>query len=146
MARCLPFIVASLLATQALILAVSAALHSAAMDDIAHLAAGVSNWELGRFDLYKVNPPLVRMMAALPAMAAGAKTDWSGYYQGVGARPEFSVMDDFVRANGPRTIWLVTLARRGLIPLAWIPIVPYQLKVRGLEPLISGLFLTDCYR
>ena len=106
-----------LLLAQARLLAMSAARHSPVIDEPAHLAAGVSNWRFGNFGLFKVNPPLVRMMAALPAMAAGAKTDWSGYYQGIGARPEFTVMDDFVRANGPRTIRLVTLARWALIPL-----------------------------
>ena len=98
----------------------SAARHSPVIDEPAHLAAGVSNWELAGFELFKVNPPLVRMIAALPAIAAGATTDWSGYYQGVGTRAEFTVMDDFVWANGPRTIWLVTLARWGLIPLVLV--------------------------
>jgi hypothetical protein len=109
--------VVSLLLSQAIMLAVGAALHSPAMDDVAHLAAGISNWELGTFDLYKVNPPLVRTIAALPAMAARAKSDWNSYYTGVGARAEFAVMDDFTRANGPPVIWLVTVARWGLIPL-----------------------------
>ena len=95
----------------------SAALHSPVMDEPAHLAAGISHWELGRFQLFKVNPPLVRMVAALPAIAAGAKTDWSGYSEGVGTRPDFTVMDDFVHANGERVIWLVTLARWALIPI-----------------------------
>jgi len=95
----------------------SAALHSPVMDEAAHLAAGISHWELGRFRLFKVNPPLVRMVAALPAIASGAKTDWSNYSEGVGARPDFTVMDDFVHANGERVFWLVTLARWALVPI-----------------------------
>jgi hypothetical protein len=110
-------LVGSLLLCQAIMLAVGATLHSPAMDDIAHLAAGISHWELRRFDLFKVNPPLVRIVAALPTIAAGAKTDWRRYVKGIDMRAEFPVMDDFVRANGKRTIWLVTLARWGLIPL-----------------------------
>lgn len=47
-----------------------AACHGAVMDEVAHLAAGVSNWDPGSW----VNPPLVRMAAALPALAAGADT------------------------------------------------------------------------
>ena len=34
-----------------------------------HLPAGISHWRFGRFDLYRVNPPLVRMVAALPVAA-----------------------------------------------------------------------------
>jgi hypothetical protein len=115
---CLNYFVLGLLACQAIMLAVSAATHAPVMDDIAHLAAGVSNWELDRFDLYKVNPPLVRMVAALPVLTAGVKTDYGSHAQGIGVRAEFAVMDDFTRANGPRVVWLVTLARWGLIPLA----------------------------
>jgi hypothetical protein len=112
------FIFASLLSANAILLASGAYVHAPVMDDIAHLASGVSNWELGRFDLYKVNPPLVRELAALPVLAAGAKTDYRSYSHSVGARAEFEVMEDFVRANGPRVIWLLTLARWGLMPLA----------------------------
>jgi hypothetical protein len=47
-----------LLAIQAGLLAWSATRHSPSVDEMGHLAAGVSHWELGRFDLYRVNPPL----------------------------------------------------------------------------------------
>lgn len=111
-------LVTVLLTSQALMLAFGAHVHSPVLDEIAHLAAGIGNWELARFDLYKVNPPLVRMLAALPALAAGAETDYGSYSLGVGVRAEFPVMEDFTRANGRRVLWLVTLARWALIPLA----------------------------
>lgn len=111
-------LVVGLLAAQAALLGFGAATHSPMMDEIAHLAAGISHWELATYDLYKVNPPFIRMLAALPAMAAGAKADYGDYSPGEATRAEFRVMDDFVRANGRRVLWLVTLARWALIPLA----------------------------
>ena len=36
------------------------------VDEIAHLAAGIRSAHSGRFDVYKVNPPLVKLVAALP--------------------------------------------------------------------------------
>ena len=118
------FVITALLAVHTALLAYSGWVHAPVMDELAHVAAGVSHWEFGRIGVYTVNPPLVRMIAALPVLAAGARTDWSSYFEGVGARAEFSVGDDFVRANGRRSFLLFTLARWAAIPLslvgAWV--------------------------
>ncbi len=57
-------------------------------DEVGHLAAGVSHWQLGRFGLYRVNPPLVRTVAAMPAPVAGPAADWNGYAKPVGERSD----------------------------------------------------------
>ncbi len=57
-----------LLVIHTLLLAASAWMHSPTRDEWGHLPAGVSHWQLGQFDLYRVNPPLVRMVAALPVL------------------------------------------------------------------------------
>ena len=100
---------ALLLTVQAGLLAYNAYMHSPTLNEPAHLAAGISHWQFGRFELYRVNPPLVRVVAALPVLAAGAKTDWSSFNDGPDARPVFTIGDDFVAANRGRTIWLMTL-------------------------------------
>src|SRR5579875_1359209 len=46
------------------------------VDEVGHLAAGVAHWETGNFSPYRVNPPLVRMLAALPVLAANPATDY----------------------------------------------------------------------
>ena len=51
-------------------------LHSPTLNEPGHLVAGLINWQFGRFNVYKVNPPLVRKVAALPVLFAGPKTDW----------------------------------------------------------------------
>ena len=49
-----------------------AARKSPVMDEPAHLVPGISHWQFGTFDLYRVNLPLVRMVAAIPVLAADA--------------------------------------------------------------------------
>ena len=107
-----------LLAGHAALLAYGAAVHSPCIDEVGHLAAGLSHWQLGRFDLYHVNPPLVRMVAALPVLLAQPKTDWSQYSDAPGARSEFGIGRDFITANGERSFWLFTWARWAVIPFS----------------------------
>ena len=44
--------------------------HSDTLYESMHLASGIVAWRTGRLDAYRVNPPLVRMLAALPATPA----------------------------------------------------------------------------
>ncbi|NQT16069.1 MAG: glycosyltransferase family 39 protein [Planctomycetes bacterium] len=111
-------IVAVLLLLHAGLLAWGAWQHSSTWDEIAHLPAGISHWQLGRFDLFRVNPPLVRMVASLPVMAARPKTDWKSYDDRVENRPDSAVGRDFMQANGSRSFWLFTLARWACIPFS----------------------------
>lgn len=112
--------VAMLLFTQAGLLAWSATRHSPTMNEPGHLVAGLSHWKFGRFEVYRVNPPLVHYVSAIPVMIAGYNEDWSGFYDSPGARPEFKMGEDFIRANGERSIWLFTIARWACIPFALI--------------------------
>jgi hypothetical protein len=66
-------------------------MHSAGIDEVGHLAAGISHLELGQFDLYRVNPPLVRTVAALPPVLCGVRGDWKRYNAAPDARSEFDV-------------------------------------------------------
>jgi hypothetical protein len=43
---------------------------NATVDEVAHLPAGVSYWQKGTFKLYHHNPPLVKLVAALPVIAS----------------------------------------------------------------------------
>ncbi len=87
-------------------------------NEAAHLVAGLGNWEFGRFEFYRVNPPLTRMAAALPLLVVDKQTHWTSFYEAPGARPEFSMGIDFIRANGENTFWLMTLARWACIPFS----------------------------
>src|SRR5205809_3786845 len=39
-------------------------------DEFAHLPAGLSYWRTGSFGIYRVNPPLVKIIGALPVLMA----------------------------------------------------------------------------
>ncbi|MDQ3331009.1 MAG: hypothetical protein M3552_10190, partial [Planctomycetota bacterium] len=115
-----PTTVVALLAVHAGLLAYGATRHSPTLNEPGHLVAGLAMWEFGRFEVYRVNPPLTRLVAALPILAAGYEMDWSRFYDGPGARPEFALGEDFVKANGERSIWLFTIARWACIPFSLI--------------------------
>lgn len=111
-------IVGFLLFLHAALLAWGAHIHSPTWNEPGHLASGVSIWQLGRFDVYRVNPPLVRMVAAAPMLFAGVKTDWRGLSDWPGARPESTIGENFVAVNGERSFLLFTLARWACLPFS----------------------------
>ncbi len=113
-------LLAVLLIFHAVLLGYSACKHSPTVDEPAHLAAGVSHWKYNNFDLYSVNPPLVRMVAAIPVLFSDPKLNWSGYQGVEGHRDEFSVGRSFAQANGQRLFWLVTLSRFACIPFSMV--------------------------
>ncbi|AGA29825.1 ArnT family glycosyltransferase [Singulisphaera acidiphila] len=39
------------------------------IDEVVHLPAGITYWQTGRFGLYHHNPPLIKLVAALPVLA-----------------------------------------------------------------------------
>lgn len=94
--------------------------HSPTVDEPGYLASGLSHWQFGRFDNFRVSPPLVRLIAAVPVMLAQPKYDWRGYRIGPGIRAEASVGYDFLAANGERSFWLFTLGRWACIPFSLI--------------------------
>lgn len=106
------------------LLAYSGAVHSPTENEAAHLVAGLHEWHTGTFTLYRVNPPIVKAVAAIPVVVAGYNEDWSGYTEAVGARPVFNMGEHFIRANGRNSFRLMTMARWACIPFsvlgAWI--------------------------
>ncbi len=102
----------------AALLAWAATRHSPAVDEVGHMAAGVAHWKLRKFDLYRVNPPLVRLVATLPVVALSPETNWQSYSVGPRLRPEFQCGDAFISANEPRSMWLFAVARWACIPFS----------------------------
>jgi hypothetical protein len=111
-------VIGSLLCLHAGLLAWSARCHSPTSNEPAHLSAGISHLEFSRFDLYRVNPPLVRSVAALPVLLAGYESDWGGLEDK--GRPVFRIARSLTVANGERFVWLVTIARWACIPFSLV--------------------------
>lgn len=94
------WVICALLACLMTHLVWSAVVHSPTFDEPAFLVAGLSHWQTGAFDLYSVNPPLVRTVATAPVAAfMETVTDWSHVRQRPGRRPEFTLGQDFMARN-----------------------------------------------
>ena len=99
-----------------MLLTQSAFVHSPTIDECGHLAAGLSHHELAAFDLYAVNPPLVRLWATLPVSLMNPRTDWRGYTHRSDSRPEFRFGRKIIALNGNQTGLLIGIARLACIP------------------------------
>ena len=111
-------IAALLLVLHGVLLMWSGYSHSPTFLEVFHLPAGYSHVTLGRFDLARVNPPLVRTVAALPLVLANPHADWRHYDGDPLRRSEYSVGIGFLRANDSRTLWLTTIARWACVPFS----------------------------
>ena len=110
--------VVGLLVIHAALLSYLATRYSPTIDEVGHLPAGLYTWEFGRFDVFRVNPPLVRTLAALPVRLSDPEYDWSSYREGLTARPEWSLGGDLMRTNGEVSLRYITWARWMLIPIS----------------------------
>lgn len=107
-----------LLLAQGGLLAWSARCHSPSGDEVGHLAAGLHHWRTGRFDLYRVNPPFVRLVATAPLALFGVELPHADIDPSPLARAEFALGQRFIDAYGQRSFWYVTVARWACVPFA----------------------------
>lgn len=113
-----PLLVFALLGTHSGLLVWSATCHSPTLNEPGHLVAGLAHWEFRRFELFRVNPPLVRIVASLPVIATGYQADWSHFKNYPGARFESGLGRLLVAENGEQSVWMFTVARWACIPFS----------------------------
>ena len=112
------WIVGLVLTIHCVLLACEARLDSPTWDEFGHLIAGVSHWKFGRFDLYPVNPPLVRMAAtSLPICLHFKLYESVGASQG-GTNGAFLQAFDVAKDLGDEFFEVVFLARLACIPFS----------------------------
>lgn len=116
--RRMSLVVVTLLVLHVVLLAWGAARHSPTWDEWGHLSAGLGHWHLRRFDLYRVNPPLVRLIASFPVLFLSPKMDWPPVCANTRLRGEFATVSLLARYNRARTLWLFWLARFSCIPFS----------------------------
>jgi hypothetical protein len=103
---------------QVILLGYSASVNSPTYDEVGHLVAGVTHWTAAEFDLYRVNPPLVRMTAAIPVLFQKPSTDYVRSYGYLDSREEFSQGAAFIAVNKPRALSLFRIARWACLPFS----------------------------
>ncbi len=82
-------------------------------DEFWHLPIGLRIWKTGRFDDDVINPPLVRLWAAIPLVIGGASTGADGIPQEFG-----DIGKSFWNSNGEKAWFWFFMGRLMIIPLA----------------------------
>lgn len=94
---------------------------SPTIDEFAHVPAGLSYWQTGTFGLYHHNPPLAKLLAALPVLVSRPVVDYSGSWARARERGEppnqVEFGADFMRANQERYF---DLFRRARLPIVMV--------------------------
>jgi 4-amino-4-deoxy-L-arabinose transferase-like glycosyltransferase len=99
------------------LLLISSRLQFPTRNEVAHVPAGLVCWETGNYSLYKVNPPLWKMLATLPTYCLGPKLDGLRLPATPGDRPEWGDAHTFSADNADRYFTLIWSAR--LAGIAW---------------------------
>jgi ABC-type nitrate/sulfonate/bicarbonate transport system permease component len=106
-----------LMVTHGLLLAASALIHSPTIDECSHLPSGYVNWQ-GRFDAYRVNPPLVRMVAAVPLLISQPDLEFiTGVSTGT-FRAEYYLGFELFHHSGREIVPFFILGRLCCIPFS----------------------------
>lgn len=138
--RVVALIVGALLSIQAGLLIHSAKVHSPTWDEVGYLAAGLSHWELGRFELYSVNPPLVRTVASAPIhFFCNAPMDWGFYRSDPSLRSEVYLGRRMIELSGEDSLHHFFIARLAVIPIVLLGGWICFLWGRDLFGVYSGL-------
>ncbi|MDO5553402.1 MAG: glycosyltransferase family 39 protein [Planctomycetia bacterium] len=114
----------------------SAWIHSPNPDEVAHLPCGMAIWRNGQFDLYAVNPPLVRLIAALPVLFTDAKLP---HATAALPRPEFEFGNRFLELNKNDFRRYFFYARLACIPFTVLGGLLCFLWARELYGEVSGI-------
>lgn len=97
-----------------------AVIHGPGWDEVGHLAAGLSHWQTSRMDQYRVNPPLVRMLATAPLAFEDPGIEFKINNQYNLGRPEFDAGGDLIRKHKQGYLWWLRTARLACLPLAML--------------------------
>ena len=111
-------------------------------DEFWHLPIGLRIWKTGRFDDDVINPPLVRLWAAIPLLIGGADSGADG------TRQEFGeIGKSFWNANGEQARFWFFLGRLMIIPCAaltgWV-IATWTRAWYGESAAIVAVLLWTC--
>ncbi|PQO28413.1 hypothetical protein C5Y96_16125 [Blastopirellula marina] len=87
--------------------------------EVPHLSAGIHHWRTLRFDLYRVNPPLPRMLAAIPVLVTQSPS-LESYEKKIHpwSRQEIAFGVEFIRSNREDFLNLYRLGRYAMLPFS----------------------------
>jgi hypothetical protein len=131
--------ITAVVAVHLALVAWSAARNAPTWDEPAHVVAGLAHLQHGDFRPFRVNPPLVHVVAALPLLAAGQGLLAPGPDPRPGQRIEFSMAQQWVRSVGGRVFALVTRARWACLPFTLLGMLACAAWARELFGARAGV-------
>jgi hypothetical protein len=135
-------IVGALLSIHSGLLAWRATRDSPNFVELAYLAAGLDDLEYGRYALAKVNPPLVRIVAALPVkILLQPRIERDPLTASANVRPEYGLGEQLLRAHAYHSdaLSIVTVARWACIPFSILGGYVCYAWARALFGTVSGM-------
>jgi hypothetical protein len=88
-------------------------------DELGHLASGIYHWQAGKFDAYRVNPPLFRLWCTIPIVLCQPEIAWRTAPHNEVNRSEWCLSAQLLNATSPAELRLYLVAAR----LMALPIV-----------------------
>jgi 4-amino-4-deoxy-L-arabinose transferase-like glycosyltransferase len=127
---------AGLLLLHAALAASSLWRNAVTIDEVSHLPAGISYWQQGTFAVYHNNPPLIKLLAALPVLISHPVVDydrtWAAARAGGWVPNQSSFGADFQHANAARYFLLFNRARLIVVGLSLVGLLIVFLWARDL--------------
>jgi len=114
------FFVTLLLAVHSALLCWAAIGDSFAWTEVGLLPSGLYHWTHGSFDLFRVNPPLPRMLATAPLLVTEYELPTIDVPLDHRIRSEWEMGREFIALNGVNSFRLLTISRIWSIPISLI--------------------------
>jgi hypothetical protein len=114
-------------------------LHSGTLYEGMHLASGMAAWRTGRLDAYRVNPPLVRLLASLPAVLAFSERELPLKENPADLRSELSLGEQFYNHAGRDAHRLIVWGRLACLPFGVLGAVACWRWARAMAGEAAGL-------
>lgn len=114
-------------------------------DEVGHLGSGVWMWRHQDFAQYRVNPPLVRAISAVPSLLMHAKSEPRWYGDGASSRFEWEIGLDFIKDNPTTWEWYFVAARWALLPIVLLGAITVYRWSTELWGNSGGLISTVLY-
>ena len=110
-ARIVRFSVAVILLIHASLLLDCSRKNFVTVDEAGHLVAGISHWTTGTYSMYRVSPPLARMLAVVPVFLLHPDTKGIQPVLGLAERAEWRCANQFALDNAARYLDILLVAR-----------------------------------
>ncbi len=111
-------VVGVLMLVHALLVAWCALRYGFAWTEVGLLPAGILDWRYGTFDVFRVNPPLIRMWGTLPAIPFAPEFPFSGTAPDPRIRAEWDLASRMIEADPIAAQRALSIARLACIPFS----------------------------